>query len=271
VTDSLVWLDGHLSGQGTLIIEEGAVFRIVGGDDLHLPLSYQDLVVRGELSMEPGIDLEIAYTDLVVASTGRWELGRGGRIRNAALHTPSIDIQGILAKSDAETTLVELPLICSGELVLEGGVLSVTDSFELTASGLIRGGRRDGQPGGATRLDLTRAGICVLAGTIEPDHGGDPAWLGIDGTVAMRPTTVVRIDLAESGGIRGERLVLPGASAMGGTLVIDRRLDPLPGEMFTVVATGMGTGAFGEIVGADGFVVNQDQDGVRLTWPDQLR
>ncbi len=267
VTDSLVWIRGDITGEGEIRIDAAATARLVG-DDFSKTLAGRDLHVYGDLTAGSGLDLLLDQgAAVMVENTGRWEQGFGGRIRQNVGSGSSFRMDGVFTKRDAETFTVEVPMTCSGSLLLDDGVLVLTDAFTLTETGLIRGGGLHPLSGYNLRLDLSQAIAPILGGTIEPDHDGQPARLDIAGGGTMTATTVVRIDLAEAGEIRGERLIFSEGAIMGGTLVVTNSLELTELETFKVVSMVQGGGTFATIIGAEEFGVRQDTGGVWLDWP----
>lgn len=205
---------------------------------------------------------------ITVESIGRWDQESGGTIRQRINAESSMQVEGELTKQDPSETTVEMPLTCSGTLTLYDGVLPVSDDFLLTENGLIRGGGLTAACGSNVRLKLSHAPSAIIAGAIEPEHEGSPAWLDIEGSVTLTETTVVRVELEGTEPIRAKRICFPAAIQMAGTLEVTLSFTPDLEEQFKVVPIIDGGGAF-TVSGADGFDVTQDASGVFLEWTEE--
>ena len=162
---------------------------------------------------------------------------------------------------------MEADFICAGEMFLDEGVLTVKGAFNLQETGKIIGGGTDTDNEiNYRRLQVSEAPSAVLAGTIDVDADGAPAFMSILGAVTIQPTFNVLIDVSNMNPIPTERLsFLTGGVALAGTLDVNVMNFPPEGAQYRVVSTIDGTGQFDAINGANVFnTIQEDSLGVLL-------
>lgn len=265
VNDSLVWQRDTASGEGDLIVAEGASARFVA-DSARKHLIGRALRVRGTLTSGQSLNLRLDDdASIVVESTGQWNLGLGGTVDEAFDADTSILVEGSLTKTDGTLTTLTPDFVCSGLMLLNDGVVRFDGEFELTDNGILRGGGVVPASGSNIRLNLSFAEFPMIAGTIDPDLNGASAWLDITGALTLDTTPVINIDLDGGDPIRAERVSFTAGMSLNGHLALDRTFTPEAMETFRVVSIIDATGTM-SVSGDTGFTVLQNNTGVNLTW-----
>jgi hypothetical protein len=267
INDSFIWRKGEISGLGDVYTFPNSV-TILEGSGMK-SIHERRLWIGGALETGSMLDLSLGSgAELLIDGNSDWIHTGSGTIRRSYGGTSDVVIEKNFRKKGNGALTVETDLTCSGTMFLEEGELAVRGAFNFAETGTIIGGGTDTENDFYNRrLNFISASSVTLAGTIEVDADGAPAYFGIRGSVSIQPTFKVLIDVSNTGSIPAERLTFEtGGVELGGTLEVNVQTFPPEGVQYRVVSTLDGIGRFDSITGADVFYsIIEDERGVLLS------
>ncbi len=268
IMQSLIWHAGGMSGAGTILLHGDAFATLEGSGSKRI--SERIFEVGGSLETESLLNLTLSKgAQLHIIRNAQWTHTGGGNIKKGEGDMPAIIITDTFTKKGAGSLVVETDFLCAGTMFLEEDVLTVKGAFELQESGKLIGGGTDiDNEVNYRRLQVPEATSAILAGTIQLDSNGDPAYMSILGPVTIASTFKVLIDIDPFESINAERLTFgTGGVELAGTLEVNVKSIPPNGAQYRVVSTVDGPGKFDVIEGASVFTeVRENGDGVLLIY-----